>query len=343
MIKRIVEISSRPLWVTVRDDQLRLSEPPPGTCTGSPSGDSSTGAVRVPGQEVASIPCEDVGVLLIEHQQAMISHAALTRLMEYGAAVVFCGRDHLPVGVAHPVSRNVQVVQRLHTQIEAGKPIQKQLWKQLVVAKIRAQARNLRHAPKARARLLAMARRVRSDDPQNLEAQAARAYWAAWLHPGTCTGSPPCNSRAEAVRVPGQKNFRRDTGGGGINGLLNYGYAVVRAAVGRALVSAGLNPALGIHHHHRSNAFALADDLLEPLRPLVDATVQQLVRDGEEEVTPQTKKALLGILHKAVSFDGEVGPLMVVMHRYAAAFVRCLEGGQKTLPIPTAADEDGEQ
>jgi len=305
VIKRIVEISSRPLWVSVRDNQLRLSAPP-----------------EEGGEEVASIPCEDIGLLLIEHAQAMVSHSALTRLMEYGAAVVFCGRDHLPAGVAQPVSRNAQVVQRLHTQLEAGRPVRKRVWKQLVVAKIRAQARNLGHAPKVRSRLLAMARRVRSNDPQNVEAQAARAYWGAWLEGA---------ARAET--------FRRDPDGDGINGLLNYGYAVVRAAVGRAIVSAGLTPALGVHHHQRSNAFALADDLLEPLRPLVDRTVQGLVRDGERAVTPDTKKALLQVLHSSVRFDGGVGPLMVVMHRYTAALVRCLEGAEKTLPVPIGPDE----
>lgn len=308
MIKRIVEVSSRPLWISVRHDQLRLSNPP-----------------NDGGEEVASIPCEDIGVLLVEHPQAMISHSAVGRLMEYGAAVVFCGRDHLPVGVATPVSRNVEVVQRLRTQLDATKPTRKRLWKQLVVGKIRAQARNLDHAPKVQSRLLAMARRVRSNDPENVEAQAARAYWSVWL-------DHVCNA----------DTFRRDTDGDGVNGLLNYGYAVARAAVARAVVSAGLTPALGIHHHHRSNAFALADDLLEPLRPLVDRTVQQLVADGRRDVTPQSKKALLGVLHEAVEFDGETGPLMVVMHRYTAAFVRCLERKQKKLPLPLMLDEDDE-
>jgi CRISP-associated protein Cas1 len=307
VIKRIVEISSQPLWITVRDNQLRLSSPP---------GDG--------GEEVSSIPCEDIGVLLIEHPQAMISHSALARLMEYGAAVVFCGRDHLPVGVALPVSRNVEVVSRLHTQLEATRPVRKRLWTQLVVAKIRAQARNLGHVLDARSRLLAMARRVRSNDPQNIEAQAARAYWGVWL------GDSPT-----------AKAFRRNVDAGGVNGLLNYGYAVVRAAVGRAIVSAGLTPALGIHHYQRSNAFALADDLIEPLRPLVDRVVQRLVHQGCEDVTPQTKKELLQILLDGACFDGEVGPLLVVLHRYTAAFVRCLEGTEKKLPVPVGLDEDG--
>ena len=306
MIKRIVEISARPLWITVRNDQLRLDEPP-----------------QDGGENVASIPCEDVGVLLVEHPQAMLSHSALTRLMEYGAAVVFCGRDHLPVGLALPVSRNVEVVARLNTQLQAARPVRKRLWTQLVVAKIRAQAQNLHHAPNVRSRLLAMARRVKSNDPQNLEAHAARTYWHAWL------GS---HHAANA--------FRRRPDAPGINGLLNYGYAVVRAAVGRAIVAAGLTPALGVHHHQRSNAFALADDLLEPLRPLVDRSVQRLVSESSEELTPDTKKVLLHLLLDPVAFDGETGPLIVVLHRYTAAFVRCLERTQRKLPVPVALDQD---
>jgi CRISPR-associated protein Cas1 len=303
VIKRVIEISSQPLWVSVRHDQLRLAQPPADG-----------------GEPVASIPCEDIGVLLVEHPQAMLSHAALTRLLEYGAAVVFCGRDHLPAGVALPVSRNVEVVSRLRTQLDASRPTQKRLWTQLVVAKVRAQARNLDHAPGVRSRLLAMARRVRSNDPENVEAQAARHYWGAWL------------PESDAP-------FRRDTDGGGANGLLNYGYAVVRAAVGRAIVAAGLTPALGIHHSNRSNAFALADDLLEPLRPLVDRVVQRLVADGATDVVPETKRALLQVLHDAVTLRDETGPLLVVLHRYVAGFVRCLEGTEKALAVPVAPAE----
>jgi len=314
MIKRIIEISGRPLHLSVRDEQLRLHEP----------GGGDSKAVR-------SIPCEDVGVLLIEHPQATFSQAAVARLAAYGAAVIFCGRDHLPAAIAIPVSRNTEVAARLRDQMNASKPARKRIWQQLVRAKIAAQAENLDHAPAAQRKLRALVRDVRSGDPANVEAHAARVYWRFWLP------TPEQIGRSEQP-----ERFRRDTDGDGINALLNYGYAVLRAAVARALVAAGLQPALGVHHANRSNAFALADDLMEPLRPAADRIVQGLVRDGKTQIDPDAKRALLSLLHGRAAFQEQTGPLMVVLHRYTAAFLRCLRGQDKKLAVPRAADEKTE-
>ncbi len=236
--------------------------------------------------------------------------------------LVVCGNDHLPVAVLLPLADHCQVVWRVAQQVAIRKPLRKQLWRQLVRAKIRAQALNLPQACGARQKLLELARRVRSGDPANVEAQAARGYWRHWL--------------------PGEA-FRRQQDGGGTNALLNYGYAILRAAVARALVAAGLLPALGLFHANRSNAFCLADDLMEPLRPLVDCRVRRLHRLGHQELDPETKKGLLGLLADPVRMGRERGPLMVNLHRMVASLVRCYEGEADRLEIPqrcSSADTD---
>lgn len=304
MIKRTIEISREPAHLTVRLDQLILERN---------------------GQTVGSIPCEDVGVVLVDHPGTTYTHAALARLAAADAVVVVCGRDHLPAGILLPLADHSQVVWRLRDQLAVSKPLQKQLWKQIVQAKIRAQASNLPAGP-ARTRLLALARNVRSGDPVNAEAQASRVYWGAFF---------------EGIV------FRRDRDGGGPNPLLNYGYAVLRAAIARAIVAAGLLPSLGLHHSNRSNAFCLADDLIEPLRPLVDHRVKELLDQQKVELDQPTKAALLDILTWEVRVGDQTGPLMVCLHRMVASLVRCFVGEAQSIEFPTpvsehAGDETGE-
>jgi CRISPR-associated protein Cas1 len=303
MIKRTVEISQEPVHLAVQLDQLRLvrHEPQSGI--------------------VATIPCEDIGLVVVDQAGATYSHAALARLLDFGAAVLICGRNHLPVGLLLPLSTHTEVVWRIHQQIAIGKPLRKQLWKQLVVAKIYGQARNLDATSPARRRLLPLANEVKSGDPTNIESQAAKVYWPAWLGAETA--------------------FRRDPDGDDpLNAMLNYGYAVVRAAVGRALVSAGLHPALGLHHCNRGNAFCLADDLLEPLRPMVDRTVRDLYQEGQTELNRSAKARLLGLLATTVRVEDHTGPLMVGLHRTVASLVRCFQGLEKRLLLPVWLDRD---
>jgi CRISPR-associated protein Cas1 len=304
MIKRTIEISQQPLHLTVKLDQLQLHRPAPDS------------------EVVASIPCEDIGFVVVDHESTTYTHAALARLVEYGAVVVFCDRKHLPAGLLLPLATHPETVWRLQEQLALRKPLRKRLWRQIVVAKVRAQAANLDADAPARRRLQALAREVKSGDPTNVEAQAARLYWAAWLGDGT--------------------PFSRDMDGEGLNAMLNYGYAVVRAAVARALVSAGLHPALGLHHHHRGNAFCLADDLLEPLRPLVERTVRELHRAGHGELNPPTKRALLELLTATVRVADQTGPLIVGLHRTMASLVRCYQGleDRLLLPIPVETEAD---
>ncbi len=158
-----------------------------------------------------------------------------------------------------------------------------------------------------------LASRVKSGDPENLEAQASRIYWQKLFGP----------------------DFRRDPDGSGINIFLNYGYAIMRAAVARAIVSTGLHPSLGLHHHNQYNSFCLADDILEPIRPAVDMKVYELCKTltGEPELTPDTKRILLEILHKDCVINNIRLPIMVALHHYAASIRKAICGEDKKLVL----------
>ena len=306
MIKRTVEISREPAYLTVEHEQLLVGRP----------GQRKS---EVPPE--ARIPFEDLGLLMVEQRDTTYTQTVLVKLAEYGSVLVVCGRDHLPSGMFLPVSRNVEVLHRLDTQLHASRPTVKRIWAQLVSAKINAQSENLEPGSIARRKLVSLARGVKSGDPQNAEAQAAAVYWPALFE-----GCPQ-------VAFP----FRRvagDVASAPPNHLLDYGYAVFRAAVARALVSAGLLPAVGLKHENRSNAFCLADDLLEPLRPIVDGKVRDLAMAGTLDVDPTTKASLLELLTLAVDAGGQAGPLQVSLTRFVASLVHCLKGDQKKLLIP---------
>jgi CRISPR-associated protein Cas1 len=192
----------------------------------------------------------------------------------------------------------------------------------LVRAKIKAQQGLLKSDSVAARRLREFERGVQSADRSNREAQAAKVYWANWLE----------NSE---ISEPVRSDFRRIARGGGVNSLLDYGYAIIRAAVARMLVSAGLTPALGLFHTNRSNSFCLADDLMEPLRPLVDRSVRELLESGHREINRVTKRELLSILYTEITVDEIAGPLTVSCQRYVNSFVQCMLGKRNGLAIPT--------
>jgi len=257
-------------------------------------------------------------MVVVDHPQVTYTHAALAQLAESQAVVVICGRNHLPTALLLPLADHTQVVWRLSDQLDAPKPVKKRLWQQLVQAKVRAQASNLAAESSPRKKLLALAAEVGSGDPKNIEAQAARIYWLHWL---------------------GDKEFRRDADGEGLNSFLNYGYAILRAAVARAIVAAGLHPTLGLFHSHRGNAFCLADDLMEPLRPIVDDRARELWRQGYESLTQEAKAGLLEVLTLPVRMGSETGPLMTSLHRMTASLVRCFRREERQLQIPIAEEE----
>lgn len=305
MIKRTIELSNEPAHLCASQGQLLVQRR--GEARGA-----------VPTQR--RIPMEDLGFLILDERQSTCSVAALGELAAHGTAVIVCGAQHLPVGILLPLPEHSETVWRIGAQVGMGTVLRKQIWARIVSAKIRAQAQNLPSQAVAHTKLLQMARRVRSGDAGNAEALAARVYWGAWLPIGR-----------EGDR------FRRVPGGGAPpNNLLDYGYTVMRAAVARALVGAGLVTAIGIKHSNRSNAFALADDLVEPLRPAVDAVARELFLAGRTELDREGKARLLGLLVVPArrGRGGEEGPLMVVLHSYAASFVRALDGVPDALEIP---------
>ncbi len=296
MIKRIVEISSARTFLSIRHGQL---------------------VVKNNGERLSSIPCEDIGVLLVDHQGTSYTHSVFTELLDKGAAVVLCGGNHHPAGMLLPIESNHAQSERFRQQIEAKVPLKKQLWRQIVRAKIKHQARVIGSESDAYPALMALRRRVRSGDPENVEAQASKKYWRVFLQDVT-------------------SDFRRNAEGKAPNNLLNYGYMVMRAAVARALCSAGLLPSLGIHHRNRYNAFCLADDLIEPFRGYIDSRVRDICNeDGVPDVLDQQLKArLLEVLHESVTIGEFNGPLMVGLHRTMASLARCFAGVERELLLP---------
>ena len=318
MIKRTVEISTGPTYLSIKDDQLVLTRER---------------------EVVATIPCEDIGVVIVDHPAFTYTHALLTTLARFGAVLIVCGQDHHPAALVYPIEGNALHTERLRLQVESTRPCGKRIWRQLVQAKIHAQAKIISPNDPAHRKLLALARSVRSGDPSNVEAHAAKVYWKALFAEDAILGSASDRSASPLTKGgPLGGRFHRDPEGPPPNNLLNYGYMALRAAVARAICTAGLHPSIGFHHRNRYNAFCLADDLVEPLRPLVDARVRDLVARGKTEVDREAKESLLGVLTETVVTAAESGPLMVGLSRMMASLVRVLEGGERKLEIPVSCN-----
>jgi len=301
MIKRIVEISSARTRLSIKYGQLIIKEE---------------------SEQVASIPCEDIGVLLVDHQGTTYTHSVFTELLHCGAAIVLCGGNHHPAGMLLPIEGNSIQTERFRQQIEVKEPVKKKLWKQIVQAKIKHQAKLAGKDSDIYKSLMTLRQKVRSGDPDNIEAQASRKFWPVYLQDMDSSSS--------------QQVFRRVIDGPPPNNMLNYGYMVLRAAVARALCSAGLQPCLGIHHRNKYNAFCLADDLVEPFRGFVEAKVRDIYcENGPVENLDQDIKAkLLELLYEPVTIAGFNGPLMVGLHRTTASLQRCFAGQQKEIDLP---------
>lgn len=268
--------------------------------------------------QVGQLSPEDVGILIVDTPTATMTHSVLTALLRQGAVIVFCGPNHLPVGMALPVEGHHLQTERFRAQVESTQPARKRIWQAVIRAKIGQQAAACED-PVVRTRLERLATEVRSGDPSNREAHAAKVYWGAWLP---------------------EQEFRRDPDLPGANALLNYGYAVFRAALARSIIAAGFHPGLGVSHCNRFNAFCLADDLLEPFRPLVDQQVRALLREGILEIDRTAKQRILSLLHRPFQTEIGSGPLVHSLERYLASFHRCLLATEAKLDVPSPLPAD---
>lgn len=271
--------------------------------------------------ELKSMPIEDIGLLILDHQQITITQSVLAKLLANNTAVITCDETHHPAGMFLHLNGHSLQSQKFKAQLEATSPLKKQLWQQTVVCKIENQAALLKLQRADHQLLLTYAKSVKSGDGENHEAKAAAYYWKRIF--------------------PVELNFRRERYGPPPNNLLNYGYAILRAVVARSLTASGLLPTLGIHHRNQYNAYCLADDIMEPYRPFVDKIVCQIIRGNGQylEMSPSIKKEILNLPVIDVTIDGQKSPLMNAVQRTTASLSRCFEGTARKIIYPELKPE----
>lgn len=301
MIDRIIEIAS-PARLSIRDSQLVIERP-------------QAEQLALP----FTTPVNEIAVLLLAHPQVVLSQAVLSRIAEAGGSVVTIDGHFLPAAIQLPVQAHFIQTERFAKQMQLSLPTRKQLWQQIVRAKIRAQGELLKKLTGSDAGLIAMSTRVRSDDAGNLEAQAARRYWPL---------------------VFGNPRFHRGTEGPDQNRHLDYGYTVLRAAVARALCASGLHPSIGLRHKNRYDTFCLASDVMEPFRPLVDLRVSQWIaeHDAATPIDSATKNWLIGATTARYICDREQRTLFDILLRTANSLAQCVTGETRTIDIPILSE-----
>jgi CRISPR-associated protein Cas1 len=303
MMHRIIDFSQSPLCLRTRLKQLVVQP--------------ENGAVQ-------TIPFEDIAVLLVSHPQVSFSQAVLESIAENGAVLISCNRKSLPVGMFVPLAGHHQPSRRISLQIRASASQVKRAWQQIVRAKIIAQAKLLESLFGFDKGLLMLSQQVRSGDPNNIEATAARRYW---------------------TQLFGVFGFRRQPeGDDDINIRLNFGYGVLRGIVARAICASGFHPSIGLHHHNQYNAFCLADDLMEPFRPIVDKVVRsQFLETGHiKELTPKLKSELISPLLGRFGLGGELCTLFEVVTQMSASLVQFFAKERKDLSVPESFESISE-
>jgi CRISPR-associated protein Cas1 len=263
-------------------------------------------------KELGRVPLDDVAAVIANAHGLSYTNNLLVALAERCAPFVLCAANHNAVGMVLTIDGNYQQAKRFDAQIAASQPLIKRLWAEIVKSKLQQQAAVLEATGAPFVPLSALVRKVRSGDPDNFEAQGARRYW------GLLFGN----------------DFRRDQQSAGLNAMLNYGYTVLRAATARAVVSAGLHPTIGLHHSNEGNAMRLVDDLMEPFRPMIDLKVWQLHKQGEEQVTPETKRALVRALYDDMQTGAGVTPVMVCAQKLATSLAQVFMGEKAKLDLP---------
>lgn len=266
-------------------------------------------------QAMRSVPIEDIGIVILEHPQITVSNALLGKLMTNNVVLATCNAQHLPNALMLSVAGHTEYNERLRFQLEASIPLKKNLWQQTVEIKIKNQASLLLSRQKPAEKLKEMAQLVTSGDTLNHEGQAAAIYWR------------------NIFDIPDFTRGRKDIAP---NNLLNYGYAILRAVCARSLVGSGLLPSLGIFHANKYNAYCLADDIMEPYRPYVDALVCSIIDsvDNYEELTTELKRQLLMIPALDVMIDDKKSPLMIAMSRTSNSLADCFSGVSRKIMYP---------
>lgn len=302
MLKQVIYLNSA-LRLNIENRQLRLVSYSEKDDTDSP--------------DIKYRPIEDIGVLIIDSPKIIMTSSVISTLMENKIAIICCDKKHLPSGLMLNISGNTLQTERMHDQLAASLPLKKRLWQQTVSDKIRNQAMALYHETgKRHPRLSRLATQVKSGDSGNLEAKAASYYWKnLW------------DSKME---------FKRDRYGEDPNALLNYGYAILRSIVARALVASGLHPTIGIFHKNKYNPYCLADDIMEPYRPYVDLLVSEIIKNNENPSleNKEIRKYLLSVPFLDVKIDGKIHPLMVAVSSTTSSLCKCYSGEMRKIKFP---------
>jgi len=308
MIKRTLYFGN-PAYLSLKKEQLVIQLPEVENHTDIPESFKK--------EAVATIPIEDIGVVVLDHKQITVTHGLLEKLLENNCAVITCDSSRMPFGLLLPLSGNTTQAERFRYQIDASVPLKKQLWQQTVQAKISNQATVLHKLTGVVVKNMQVwTNDVKSGDPDNYEARAAVYFWNNFF--------------------PTVPKFSRNRDGIPPNNLLNYGYAILRAVVARSLVGSGLLPTLGIHHRNKYNAYCLADDIMEPYRPFVDKLVFEIVQSGVDytELTKNVKAKLLTIPVLDVMINGQMSPLMIAVGQTTASLAQCFLGEIRKIKYP---------
>lgn len=264
-------------------------------------------------EQTACVPFEDIAVIVLNHREITLTHPVLSACGEYGISLFATGDTHHPSGVFLPFLPHSRATRWLRLQLDLPRPVAKQSWATIVRRKIANQAICLRMAGREGAeRLDSYARRVRSGDSENMEGQAAAFYF---------------NQLFGRDFHRGQARFT--------NAALDYGYAVLRGTIARGLVAHGLMPSLGLFHASEQNAFNLADDVIEPFRPLVDLFVHGMTIPDEDELRPQDKVALVGLLNVDMGMPRGKMSVLSAIEQMIESLARVYDGeDESSLELP---------
>ncbi len=272
-------------------------------------------SVRQEGEEIGRLHLSDVNAIVVHSHNATLSKALIAACAEQDIPITYCNRQHVPVSLSLPVASHHRLTRHATLQASTSLAVKGRLWKQIIKRKITEQARSLEGIDEdAVASLKKLAKDVRSGDVDNREARAARIYWKRLLGP----------------------NFSRDRERPGLNAHLNYAYTILRSAMARAVVSAGLVPALGLHHKNQLNSFCLVDDLLEPYRPLADRLVQRHRAQFDGSLSREAKTLFADLVNAPITMEGENTSLQNIMNRTARSLIDILDGNSRDLTFPPA-------